>query len=98
MKDHYERQYRNTLTALPASTVTHLRRKLCVLRQTLTGSSIKQLVRRLNVASHVLPEADARRRMTACPADLFTDYEALEVKQEQERAELERERKCGKPC
>ena len=53
------------------------------------------LVRRLNiVANHVLPEADAPRKNAGFEQlDLFTDYAALEVKQEQERAELEREKK-----
>lgn len=53
------------------------------------------LVRRLNiVANHVLPEADAPKKNDGFEQlDLFTDYAALEVKQEQERAELEREKK-----
>ena len=53
------------------------------------------LVRRLNiVANHVLPEADAPKKNDGfVQLDLFTDYVALEAKQERERAELERERK-----
>ena len=53
------------------------------------------LVRRLNiVANHVLPEADAPKKNAGFEQlDLFTDYTALEEQQEQERAELERERK-----
>ena len=53
------------------------------------------LVRRLNiVANHVIPEADAPKKNAGFEQlDLFTDYAALEVKQEQERAELEREKK-----
>lgn len=53
------------------------------------------LVRRLNiVANHVLPEADAPKKNAGFEQlDLFTDYAALEVKREQERAELEREKK-----
>jgi DNA polymerase V len=53
------------------------------------------LVRRLNiVANHVLPEADAPKRNNEFEQlDLFTDYEALEAKQEKERTELEREKK-----
>ena len=53
------------------------------------------LVRRLNiVANHVLPEADAPKKNDGFEQlDLFTDYAALEAKQERERAELERERK-----
>ena len=53
------------------------------------------LVRRLNiVANHVLPEADAPKKNDGfVQLDLFTDYAALEAKQERERAELEREKK-----
>ena len=53
------------------------------------------LVRRLNiVANHVLPEADAPKKDDGFEQlDLFTDYEALEVKQEKEHTELEREKK-----
>ena len=53
------------------------------------------LVRRLNiVANHVLPEADAPKKNDGfVQLDLFTDYAALEVKQAQEQAELEREKK-----
>ena len=56
------------------------------------------LVRRLNiVANHVLPETDAPKKNGGYEQlDLFTDYAALEVKQEQERAELEREKKMQK--
>ena len=53
------------------------------------------LIRRLNItANHVLTEADAPRKNDGFEQlDLFTDYAALEAKQEQERAELEREKK-----
>ena len=53
------------------------------------------LVRRLNiVANHVLPEADAPKKNDGfVQLDLFTDYAALESKQERERAEREREKK-----
>ena len=53
------------------------------------------LVRRLNiVANHVIPEADAPKKNDGFEQlDLFTDYAALEEKQERERAELEREKK-----
>ena len=53
------------------------------------------LIRRLNItANHVLPEADAPKKNDGFEQlDLFTDYAALEAKQERERAELERERK-----
>lgn len=56
------------------------------------------LVRRLNiVANHVLPEADAPKKNDGfVQLDLFTDYAALELKQERERAELEREKKMQK--
>lgn len=53
------------------------------------------LIRRLNItANHVLPEADAPKKNDDFEQlDLFTDYAALEAKQAQEQAELEREKK-----
>lgn len=43
---------------------------------------------------NVLPEADAPKKNDGfVQLDLFTDYAALEAKQERERAELEREKK-----
>ena len=53
------------------------------------------LVRRLNiVANHVLPESAAPKKNEGFQQlDLFTDYAALQVQQEQERAALEREKK-----
>lgn len=53
------------------------------------------LVRRLNiVANHVLPESAAPKKNEGFQQlDLFTDYAALQAKQEQERAALDREKK-----
>ena len=53
------------------------------------------LVRRLNiVANHVLPESAAPKKNEGFQQlDLFTDYAALQVQQEQERAALDREKK-----
>ena len=53
------------------------------------------LIRRLNItANHVVPEASAPKKNSGYEQlDLFTDYAALEAQQEQEIAELEREKK-----
>ena len=53
------------------------------------------LVRRLNiVANHVLPESAAPKKNEGFQQlDLFTDYAALQVEQEQEQAALDREKK-----
>lgn len=56
------------------------------------------LIRRLNItANHVVPEASAPKKNSGYEQlDLFTDYAALEAQQEQEAAELEREKKMQK--
>ena len=56
------------------------------------------LIRRLNItANHVVPEASAPKKDSGYQQlDLFTDYAALEAQQEQEAAELEREKKMQK--
>ena len=53
------------------------------------------LVRRLNItAAHVMNEASAPKKNDGYEQlDFFTDYAALQAKQEKEKAELERERK-----
>lgn len=52
------------------------------------------LVRRVNVtANHVAPKTSVPRGATFEQLDLFTDYAALQAKQEEEAAELEREEK-----
>jgi DNA polymerase V len=52
------------------------------------------LVRRLNiVANHVVPERSVVKTETYEQMDLFTDYEALQKKQEEEAAALEREKR-----
>ena len=53
------------------------------------------LVRRLNItAAHVMDEASAPKKNDGYEQlDFFTDYAALQAKQEKEKAELERERK-----
>ncbi len=56
------------------------------------------LIRRLNItANHVVPEASVPKKGSGYQQlDLFTDYAALEAQQEQEAAELEREKKMQK--
>lgn len=55
------------------------------------------LVRRLNVtATHVIPEEDVPVGSGYEQMDLFTDYAALQARQEKEAAELEREKKMQK--
>ena len=52
------------------------------------------LVRRVNiVASRVTPESKVEDTTTFEQLDLFTDYATLEKKREQERLELEKEKK-----
>lgn len=53
------------------------------------------LIRRLNItANHVIIESSApKKEDTYTQLDLFTDYAALEKEQDQERIELEREKK-----
>ena len=53
----------------------------------------KLLVRRVNIsANHVIAESDVHQSQTFEQLDMFTDYEELEKKQEQEKKELEKER------
>ena len=55
------------------------------------------LVRRFYItATHVLPEADAPKTNEVEQLDLFTDYAAIQAKQEREAAALEREKKMQK--
>ena len=52
------------------------------------------LVRRVNiVASRVIPECDVREQAEFEQLDLFTDYTALEKEREEEKKELEKEKK-----
>ena len=52
------------------------------------------LIRRVTVtANHLVDEASAVNNITYEQLDLFTDYEALQRKQEKEKAALEKERK-----
>lgn len=55
----------------------------------------KLLIRRLNItANHVIAEADVYDKHDGCEQlDLFTDYAALKAQQEQQQAELAREKK-----
>lgn len=77
-------------------------------RQTSAGSLIEKavmelfdrivdkslLVRRINIAAcKLIPEADIKENTGYEQLDLFTDFEALEKKREQEKADLARERK-----
>ena len=52
------------------------------------------LVRRLNItADHVIPETERKKEVHFEQMDLFTDYDALQKQQEEEEADLEREKK-----
>lgn len=77
-------------------------------RQTSAGSLIEKavmelfdrivdknlLIRRINIAAcKLIPEADIKEDAGYEQLDLFTDFEALEKKREQEKADLARERK-----
>ena len=98
VKDHYGRQIPKHAhgTANLDGHTSSTKKIMCAASELFDRIVDKNLlVRRLNiVANHVLPEADAPRKNAGFEQlDLFTDYAALEVKQEQERAELEREKK-----
>ena len=98
VKDHYGRQIPKHAhgTANLDGHTSSTKKIMCAVSELFDRIVDKNLlVRRLNiVANHVLPEADAPRKNAGFEQlDLFTDYAALEVKQEQERAELEREKK-----
>lgn len=98
VKDHYGRQIPKHAhgTANLDGHTSSTRKIMCAVSDLFDRIVDKNLlVHRLNiVANHVLPEADAPKKNDGFEQlDLFTDYAALEVKQEQERAELEREKK-----
>lgn len=98
VKDHYGRQIPKHAhgTANLDGHTSSTKKIMCAVSELFDRIIDKNLlVRRLNiVANHVLPEADAPKKNAGFEQlDLFTDYAALEVKQEQERAELEREKK-----
>lgn len=98
VKDHYGRQIPKHAhgTANLDGHTSSTKKIMCVVSELFDRIVDKNLlVRRLNiVANHVLPEADAPKKNGGfVQLDLFTDYEALEAKQERERAELEREKK-----
>ena len=101
VKDHYGRQIPKHAhgTANLDGHTSSTKKIMCAASELFDRIVDKNLlVRRLNiVANHVLPEADAPKKNAGFEQlDLFTDYAALEVKQEQERAELEREKKMQK--
>lgn len=51
-------------------------------------------MRRLSLtANHVVPEGQSRLRKKPQQLDLFTDYEALEKKEQEEKAALDKEKK-----
>lgn len=53
----------------------------------------KLLVRRVNIsANHVVPESDVQHNPSFEQLDLFTDYEELQKKRDQEKKELKKER------
>ena len=98
VKDHYGRQIPKHAhgTANLDGHTSSTKKIMCAASELFDRIVDKNLlVRRLNiVANHVLPEAEAPKKNDGFEQlDLFTDYAALEVKQEQERAELEREKK-----
>ena len=98
VKDHYGRQIPKHAhgTANLDGHTSSMKKIMCAVSELFDRIVDKNLlVRRLNiVANHVLPEADAPKKNDGfVQLDLFTDYAALELKQERERAELEREKK-----
>ena len=101
VKDHYGRQIPKHAhgTANLDGHTSSTKKIICAVSELFDRIVDKNLlVRRLNiVANHVLPEADAPKKDDGfVQLDLFTDYAALELKQERERAELEREKKMQK--
>ena len=101
VKDHYGRQIPKHAhgTANLDGHTSSTKKIMCAVSELFDRIVDKNLlVRRLNiVANHVLPEADAPKENDGfVQLDLFTDYAALELKQERERAELEREKKMQK--
>ena len=101
VKDHYGRQIPKHAhgTANLDGHTSSTKKIMCAVSELFDRIVDKNLlVRRLNiVANHVLPEADAPKKNDGfVQFDLFTDYAALELKQERERAELEREKKMQK--
>lgn len=98
VKDHYGRQIPKHAhgTANLDGHTSSTRKIMCAASDLFDRIVDKNLfVRRLNiVVNHVIPEADAPKKNDGFEQlDLFTDYAALEEKQERERAELEREKK-----
>ena len=98
VKDHYGRQIPKHAhgTANLDGHTSSTKKIMCAASELFDRIVDKNLlVRRLNiVANHVLPEADAPKKNAGFEQlDLFTDYAAHEVKQAQEQAELEREKK-----
>ena len=101
VKDHYGRQIPKHAhgTANLDGHTSSTKKIMCAVSELFDRIVDKNLlVRRLNiVANHVLPEADAPKKNDGfVQLDLFTDYAALELKQERERAELAREKKMQK--
>ena len=98
VKDHYGRQIPKHAhgTANLDGHTSSTKKIMCAVSELFDRIVDKNLlVRRLNiVANHVLTEADAPKKNDGfVQLDLFTDYAALELKQERERTELEREKK-----
>ena len=98
VKDHYGRAIPKHAhgTANLDSYTSSTRKIMCAVSELFDRIVDKNLLlRRLNItANHVLPEADAPKKNDSFEQlDLFTDYAARDAKQEQEQAELEREKK-----
>ena len=95
--DHYGRQILNTLTKANLDGYTSSTKKILEAVSELYDRIVDKnlLVRRLNItAARVMDEASAPKKNEGYEQlDLFTDYAALQEKQEKEKAELEREKK-----
>ena len=101
MKDHYGRQIpkHSHGTANLDSYTSSTKKIMCAVSDLFDRIVDKNLlIRRLNVtANRVVPEADAPKKNDGYEQlDIFTDYAALEAKQEQEQRELEREKRMQK--
>ena len=101
VKDHYGRQIpkHSHGTANLDGHTSSTKKIMCAVSDLFDRIVDKNLlIRRLNVtATHVVPEADAPKKNDGYEQlDIFTDYAALEAKQEQEQRELEREKRMQK--
>ena len=101
VKDHYGRQIpkHSHGTANLDSHTSSTKKIMCAVSDLFDRIVDKNLlIRRLNVtANHVVPESDAQKKSDGYEQlDIFTDYAALQAKQEHEQRELEREKRMQK--